>query len=102
MQKQTRQTMSDMAITKNTQQNTYQALTSWNIARLMILLCLIGMTIFPARPHMQEVTDPVVNDLPNPNPTILTSWGVLPDGRDWGSTAGVDIDPDGHETRGAR
>ena len=83
-------------MTQDTQQNTYQAITSWNIARLMSLLCLIGMTIFAARPHLQEVTDPAVNDLPNPNPTTLTNWGVLPEGRDWGSTAGVDIDPDGH------
>lgn len=31
--------------------------------------------------------------LPNPNPTVVTNWGQLPDGRQWGSTAGVDIDP---------
>jgi len=35
--------------------------------------------------------------LPNPNPTVISNWGQLPDGREWGSTAGVDIDPiDGH------
>ena len=35
--------------------------------------------------------------LPNPAPNVTTNWGNLPDGRNWGSTAGVDIDPtDGH------
>ena len=35
--------------------------------------------------------------LPNPNPTVLANWGDLPEGREWGSTAGIDIDPiDGH------
>ncbi|MCZ6918095.1 MAG: hypothetical protein O7I93_15085 [Gemmatimonadetes bacterium] len=35
-----------------------------------------------------------INDLPNPYYTI-DGWAKLPDGRTWGSTAGVDIDPDG-------
>lgn len=35
--------------------------------------------------------------LPNPNPVVTTNWGELPEGREWGSTAGIDIDPtDGH------
>jgi len=34
---------------------------------------------------------------PNPNPVINNQWGDLPAGREWGSTAGIDIDPiDGH------
>ena len=43
-----------------------------------------------------DVVDPASNNLPNPNPTVITKWGPLPDGRTWGSTAGVDIGPDGH------
>ncbi len=35
-----------------------------------------------------------INDLPNPYSSI-DGWAKLPDGREWGSTAGVDIDPDG-------
>ena len=35
------------------------------------------------------------NDLPNPYHTV-TNWAQLPDGRKWGSTAGVDIGPDGN------
>ena len=35
--------------------------------------------------------------LPNPAPTVVTNWGDLPEGREWGSTAGIDLDPiDGH------
>ena len=34
---------------------------------------------------------------PNPAPNVTTNWGELPEGREWGSTAGIDIDPnDGH------
>ncbi len=36
------------------------------------------------------------SDLPNPNPTVITEWGPLPDGRTWGTSAGVDIGPDGN------
>ncbi len=33
----------------------------------------------------------------NPAPHVTTNWGDLPDGREWGSSAGIDIDPhDGH------
>jgi sugar lactone lactonase YvrE len=49
------------------------------------------------RTYTQEtVTDPAAKSLPNPNPTVMKNWGMLPDGRTWGSTAGVDIGPDGH------
>jgi len=35
--------------------------------------------------------------VPNPAPTVVANWGELPEGREWGSTAGIDIDPtDGH------
>lgn len=35
--------------------------------------------------------------LPNPAPVVTRNWGQLPEGRTWGSSAGVEIDPiDGH------
>lgn len=35
--------------------------------------------------------------LPNPAPVVIENWGELEEGREWGSTAGIDIDPiDGH------
>ena len=42
--------------------------------------------------------NPVTGEgLPNPAPNVTTNWGELPAGREWGSTAGIDIDPtDGH------
>ena len=42
------------------------------------------------------VVDPAASPLPNPVSTTIKDWGRLPDGREWGSTAGVDIGPDGH------
>lgn len=38
---------------------------------------------------------PNAPDVPNPYKTV-TGWAQLPDGRKWGSTAGVDIGPDGN------
>ncbi len=43
-----------------------------------------------------DVVDPAGKDLPNPNPKVVKNWGELPDGRTWGSTAGVEIGPDGN------
>jgi len=42
--------------------------------------------------------NPVTGEgIPNPNPNRIGSWATLPQGRQWGSTAGIDIDPtDGH------
>ena len=50
----------------------------------------------PADPT--AIADPVAaGDLPNPAAEVMADWADLPDGREWGSTAGVDIDPnDGH------
>jgi DNA-binding beta-propeller fold protein YncE len=42
------------------------------------------------------MSDLVERPLPNPNPTVVLDWAPLPDGRVWGSTAGIDIGPDGH------
>ena len=41
------------------------------------------------------VIDPAGTPLPNPNPRVIKNFGSLPDGRTWGSTAGVDVGPDG-------
>ncbi len=53
-----------------------------------------GPPRFP--PLNMNVVDPATKPLPNPNPTVVKSFGELPAGRTWGSTAGVDIGPDGH------
>ena len=41
-------------------------------------------------------SDLVSRPLPNPTSEVIRNWAPLPDGRDWGSTAGIDIGPDGH------
>jgi DNA-binding beta-propeller fold protein YncE len=48
------------------------------------------------RAHAQG--NPITGDgIPNPAPVVTANWGELPAGREWGSTAGIDIDPnDGH------
>ena len=51
-----------------------------------------GITGTPA----DNITDPALRMLPNPNPTVITNFGPLPEGREWGATAGADIGPDGH------
>ncbi len=44
------------------------------------------------------VGNPITGEgLPNPTSTVVRNWGALPEGRQWGSSAGIDIDPtDGH------
>jgi hypothetical protein len=57
---------------------------------------VVGVTVVALsgnRTYTQANPEPV-NGLPNPYETIR-NWGALPDGRQWGSTAGVAIDPDG-------
>ena len=58
------------------------------------------VTVSSASPAaaLQEVdVAPTGEGLPNPTSAVIKGWGPLPDGREWGSTAGVDIDPtDGH------
>ena len=45
-----------------------------------------------------EMGNPITGEgLPNPAPRVMANWAELPAGREWGSTAGIDIDPtDGH------
>lgn len=47
---------------------------------------------------MEAAGNPITGEgLPNPNPDVVQNWGELPEGREWGTTAGIDIDPtDGH------
>ena len=67
----------------------------------LVLAGCAGATETPA--ESAAAPDPVNGNtitgegLPNPTATVIANWGELPEGREWGSTAGVDIDPhDGH------
>ena len=41
-------------------------------------------------------SDFVSRPLPNPTAQVILNWAPLPGGREWGTTAGIDLDPDGH------
>ena len=56
---------------------------------------LIGIAALTLLGAQTEVVDPAKGNLPNPNPKVVKNWALLPDSRTWGSTAGVDIGPDG-------
>ena len=65
--------------------------------RLALVVGLAVVALSADRTYSQTgVVDPAAASLPNPNPVVMKAWGPLPDGRTWGSTAGVDIGPDGH------
>lgn len=67
--------------------------------RLGVALVAAAAVIALAGVHaytQSEVLDPARNSLPNPTETVIKDWGKLPEGRVWGSSAGVDIGPDGH------
>lgn len=52
----------------------------------------------PSSSSAMVMGNPITGEgIPNPNPTVVRNWGELPEGREWGTTAGIDIDPtDGH------
>ena len=65
--------------------------------RLMLSAAVVMMVVSGGEAYSQsEVVDPAKNNLPNNHTTVIKEWGPLPDDRSWGSTAGIDIDPDGH------
>ena len=68
--------------------------------RLMIPLAIVTLSACAAPGSLAQspAGNPITGEgIPNPNPEISANWGELPAGREWGSTAGIDIDPtDGH------
>ena len=62
-------------------------------ARLRLMLGLGFVAVLAIGGAIAETGTPT-NSAPNPYRTI-DNWAKLPEGRTWGSTSGVDIDPDG-------
>lgn len=62
----------------------------WLSSALLIIAAAAG----PAVRARAQASYAAPNDMPNPYRTVL-NWAQLPDSRKWGSTAGVDIAPDG-------
>jgi len=73
-----------------------RALLSTLFACLAVLLsaCSAPDSAAPAVTVVTDSGNPVTGDgIPNPAPVVTANWGDLPAGREWGSTAGIDIDP---------
>ena len=71
-------------------------------ALVFLAACGGGQTAAPA-PDAAPAADAgltsdfVVRPLPNPTSEAILDWAKMPPGREWGTTAGIDIDPhDGH------
>lgn len=62
--------------------------------RLALLVAIVA-AIATSGPTVRAQTGAPPNDLPNLYRTVL-NWAQLPDGRKWGSTAGVDVAPNGN------
>jgi hypothetical protein len=63
--------------------------------RLAVAIAVIAMVTVAGRMAPAQVHDHRPNDLPNPyGPGV--KFGQLPDGRTWGSTAGISVGPDGN------
>ena len=69
------------------------------------VVCLLAGCVSESNPPEATAEAPAMatgnvitgEGLPNPAPNVTVNWGTLPEGREWGSTAGIDIDPnDGH------
>jgi len=58
-----------------------------------ILSTILALAAFTSSTALFAQLEPI-NNRPNPYSSV-DDWAQLPDGREWGSTAGVDIDPDG-------
>ena len=74
-----------------------RGLLSILVACTLTVLSGCGAEGVPSASAM-SVGNPITGEgLANPAPTVMAGWGDLPAGREWGSTAGIDIDPnDGH------
>ena len=69
------------------------------LGSLIVAVVIInGCAAESGPPMVVEGANPLTGEgLPNPNPDRIGNWATLPEGREWGSTAGLDIDPtDGH------
>jgi sugar lactone lactonase YvrE len=59
---------------------------------LLVTLCFA--IALPGRTASTQTALQPTNDLPNPYQTV-EGWAKMPEGRKWGATSAVDIDPDG-------
>tara|TARA_R110002073_G_scaffold39625_1_gene112939 strand:- start:1171 stop:2295 length:1125 start_codon:yes stop_codon:yes gene_type:complete len=68
-----------------------------SINRIKLAVLIIATVLAGCAPDSNDGNIITGEGFPNPNPVVTNEWGDLPAGRQWGSTAGIDIDPnDGH------
>ena len=68
------------------------------VSFLVVVAAVAALTVLPAAFVDAQVEERIPNIYPMnglPNPYDSEEWVELPDGRTWGSTAGVDVDTDG-------
>ena len=67
---------------------------------ISVVMLVSGCAVEPEGQEKEAVPagNPITGEgLPNPTQNVTANWGILPEGRSWGSTAGIDIDTiDGH------
>ena len=61
--------------------------------KFTLLVAIVVLVALTGKVFTQVAVQPV-NDLPNPYETV-PNWGMLPEGRIWGSTSAVNVDRDG-------
>ncbi|MEM7417266.1 MAG: peptidyl-alpha-hydroxyglycine alpha-amidating lyase family protein [Gemmatimonadota bacterium] len=75
-------------------------MSSYRSAVASLTLVLTAACAAPAAEEADTMVtgNPISGEgMPNPTASVVQNWGELPEGREWGSTAGIDIDPiDGH------
>lgn len=59
----------------------------------LAIVIVASLAVSAGTAYTQSTAQPV-NDLPNPYQTV-EGWAKMPEGRTWGATSAVDIDPDG-------
>jgi hypothetical protein len=69
---------------------------SWEAEMKLVRIAAMAAAVLAVGAATDGLTQAVAptNSAPNPYRTI-ERWGEMPEGRIWGSTAGVDIDRDG-------
>ena len=81
-------------------------LLSRTLTSAFVITCLIALTgcvqdaatTAAGTAGLNTYPNPITGEgIPNPNPNRVGSWANLPQDREWGASAGIDIDPiDGH------
>ena len=74
----------------------HRELAFLSLVTLIAFGCAKPVATSPDMTAEGQTNDLVDRPLPNPTSEVILNWAKLPDGRVWGSTAGIDIGPDGH------